>query len=320
MPQFLTTSGTSHLIEDIIIKANSELVLITPYLKLSRILFERLTEANHRGVRIRLVYGKSELHHNERNQLDALTNIELLFLENLHAKCYFNDKTLIVSSMNLYEFSEKNNREMGIVLTRRDDEECFADALAEAQSIIAAAQVVSVRKIVVDTRSHIAVDHRNMTKELTVEKNTQEAPQEKAEYDSARMVKLLHKLLTQQPGLDNVFTLETTPSFFNSDNLTATISAENYPRQGIHFKFSRDIRFDFDERADYREVKRTQRDEVNQLLEGCYRCYWNQDVIQIYAASSYERVDEQATAEYFLKAVVNISGVLQTLTFAHSNS
>jgi PLD-like domain len=316
MPQFLTTSGTSHLIEDVIIKAKTDLVLITPYLKLSRILFERLTEANRRGVRIRLVYGKSELHPNEQKQLDALTNIELLFLQNLHAKCYLNENVLVVSSMNLYEFSEKNNREMGIVLTRQDDGECFADALAEAHSIMAAAQVVSVRKPALETRAPSVVDQRNVTKASSppaMDKRLKEMFFGKAPYDSARMTQLLYEQLKQQPGLRDMFSIATEPHYSNKDKLVATIIAKDYPRRGIHFTFKETIRFDFDESDKYQAVKSTQRDQVEKSvgLGGDYRCYWNQDVLQIYAAKNHESIDEQATADYFLKAIVSAAGVLK---------
>ena len=237
MPKFLTTSGTSHLIEDIIIKAKTDLVLITPYLRLSRILSERLTEANHRGVRIRLVYGKSDLHPNEQKQLDALTNIELFFLQNLHAKCYLNENVLVVSSMNLYEFSEKNNREMGIVLTRQGDGDCFADALAEAHSIIAAAKVVSVRKPAPEARAPSVIDQHNVTRASTppaLDKRLAQMFFGKAPYDAARMTQLLYEQLKQQPGLRDMFSIATEPHFADKDKLVATITAKDYPRRGIH--------------------------------------------------------------------------------------
>jgi hypothetical protein len=82
MPQFLTTSGTSHHI-DIIIISKTELVLLSPlYLKLSRISSERLTEANQRGVNIVGVW-KSELKPSERKQVEAPYRVTLF--ENLHA-------------------------------------------------------------------------------------------------------------------------------------------------------------------------------------------------------------------------------------------
>jgi hypothetical protein len=272
MPQFLTTSGTAHLIEDIIIRAKTKLVLITPYLKLSRILFERLTEANQRGVKIQLVYGKSELHNAERKQLDALNNMELLYLENLHAKCYHNESTLLVSSMNLYEFSEKNNREMGIVLTRRDDEECFADALAEAQSIIMAAQTVTTTK------------RTTTVNPPTASAATASSPQR--EFDHHLKGRRVHELLRQNAPNAYTFKIRREPHAMG-DGYTTVVSARDFPRRGIDFQFDGSIRFDFANSRDYQTLKETRRNYIDNILSD-YRCYWNRDVIQIYAAKNYQ--------------------------------
>ena len=66
----------------------------------------------------------------------------MYFLPNLHAKCYFNEDRMIITSMNMYEFSEKHNREMGVLL--KAGEPGYADALREVDSIIAAAEARSV--------------------------------------------------------------------------------------------------------------------------------------------------------------------------------
>ncbi|MBV5257561.1 hypothetical protein FLX56_03880 [Synechococcus moorigangaii CMS01] len=42
--------------------------------------------------------------------------------------------------MNMYEFSEKNNREMGILINRKEDSELYFDVCREAKSILAASQ------------------------------------------------------------------------------------------------------------------------------------------------------------------------------------
>jgi hypothetical protein len=302
MPQFLTTAGTSHIIEDIIIKAKSELVLITPYLKLSRILFERLTDANHRGVRIQLVYGKSELQPSERQQLNALTNIELLFLSNLHAKCYFNESTLIVSSMNLYEFSEKNNREMGIVLTRRDDVDCFADALAEAHSIINAARGGTPR--ISSLSVPLVASPPTATQIPSV-------PKVKREVDQALMVQRVFEMLQQLPDTRAQFSIETTPLSGRDGKSFSTISATKYPRSGVNFSFAGACRFDFSKSEDYQAVASTQRTEIERLLGSSYRCFWNKTAVSIYAAQNYEQIDEATTAAYFLKAIKCVAGVLK---------
>jgi hypothetical protein len=83
-----------------------------------------------------IIYGKTELNPAEKQKLFSLENIEVYFFENLHAKCYFNKDNMVITSMNIYEFSEKNNREMGMLLNVERDTEAFMKAFNEAVSIV----------------------------------------------------------------------------------------------------------------------------------------------------------------------------------------
>jgi hypothetical protein len=97
-------------------EAEKELVIIVPFIKTSKLLYECLLNANQRNVETTIVYRENKLPQAERAKLIALSNLNLLHHPNVHAKCYMNEKYIIITSMNLYEYSEKNNREMGIVL------------------------------------------------------------------------------------------------------------------------------------------------------------------------------------------------------------
>lgn len=133
MSKFLITSSISSSIEEIIIHAKKSLVLVTPYLQLSKNLVERLQYTEKQGVKITLIYGKNELAKKQEKILYSLQNIEVYFCKNLHAKCYHNEEEMVITSMNLYEFSEKNNREMGLLI--KNDNENFLDAVREIESI-----------------------------------------------------------------------------------------------------------------------------------------------------------------------------------------
>lgn len=146
MAEFLTTSGTSYNIENIIIEAKSKLVLVSPYLQISKTLYERLKDASNKNVAIKIIYGKDELKPNERNSLAELKNIELFFFQNLHAKCYFNEIKMVITSMNMYEFSEKTNREMGVLIDRNVDRELFDKAVNETSSILQSAEPQLLKK------------------------------------------------------------------------------------------------------------------------------------------------------------------------------
>lgn len=139
MAEFLTTHGTTARIEEVIARARERIVLISPYLRWSKILLERLLEADRRGVRVIFVYGKERLQPSQRENLEQLQHLSLYYCANLHAKCYFNDDLMVLTSLNLHEFSEKNNREMGIAFSRTDT--VYREAVREAHSIIEASQL-----------------------------------------------------------------------------------------------------------------------------------------------------------------------------------
>ena len=136
MAEFLTTHGIAYHIEGVIRECKQRLILISPYIQLSDQLYQRLVEADRRGVRTIVVHGKERLRPEVLRKLDDLANERVFYCENLHAKCYCNEDSLVISSMNLYEFSEKNNSEMGIIIRRETDLELFRSAMKEVQSIV----------------------------------------------------------------------------------------------------------------------------------------------------------------------------------------
>jgi phosphatidylserine/phosphatidylglycerophosphate/cardiolipin synthase-like enzyme len=142
MAKFLTTSAVTYQVEKIIQEAKKKLVLVSPYIKTTKTFLERFKDASERGVQIIIIYGKSELSPSEKKQLDSISTLKLYYFDNLHAKCYFNESEMVITSMNLYEFSEKNNREMGILVTKKFDEEIFNDGVKETHSIIKSAEPI----------------------------------------------------------------------------------------------------------------------------------------------------------------------------------
>ncbi|MGY1530211.1 phospholipase D family protein [Luteimonas sp. A649] len=136
MAKFLNTSATNYFLEELIKDAKDRLILISPYLKLNDRVRELLADKNRLKIDVRMVYGKSELQPAEISWLREQTYVRTSFCKNLHAKCYLNEELCIVTSLNLYEFSQVNNNEMGILIRRSDDPELYRDAYEEAQRII----------------------------------------------------------------------------------------------------------------------------------------------------------------------------------------
>lgn len=147
MAKFLTTASTTSALEDIINNAQNNLVFISPYIKIPNNIFQNLLSADSKGIKTTLIYGKKiDIDQEAKRQLDSLSHISVYFLENLHAKCYFNEESMIITSMNLYDFSEKNNREMGVLLTRKDDSDIYNRAFDEYKRLLNLAQLTKPTK------------------------------------------------------------------------------------------------------------------------------------------------------------------------------
>ena len=129
MVEFLTTTGVSYnlerIVERIVRDASEKLVLVSPYLKINDRLKQWLEDKNRFKIDIRVVYGKNELQPAENNWLRSMVSIRSSYCENLHAKCYLNESEALITSMNLYEFSQFNNEEMGVLIRKSDDLELY---------------------------------------------------------------------------------------------------------------------------------------------------------------------------------------------------
>lgn len=136
MAKFLNTSATNFFLEELIKNAKERLILISPYLRLNDRIKELLEDKDRLKIDIRIIYGKSDLHPEEIKWLQKLDYVRLSFCKNLHAKCYLNESECIISSLNLYEFSQVNNNEMGILVRKYEDNQVFKEAYEEAQRII----------------------------------------------------------------------------------------------------------------------------------------------------------------------------------------
>jgi len=146
LAQFLTTQGTSYYLEQIIIKATKRLILVSPYLKISDIFMDRLQDAAKHNVEIIVIYGKDELKPGEMQKLSNLKNLSLHYHKNLHAKCFLNEDLMVITSMNIHEFSEKTNREMGVLVKKDEDNNIYNEAFSEVQSILDSAEKIRETK------------------------------------------------------------------------------------------------------------------------------------------------------------------------------
>lgn len=137
MAKFLNTRKAVVEIEEIIKNAGEKLILVSPYLKLSKDFKELLAFRNNKDKVTTIIFGKQELNPDEMKFLQGLRFIILKYNEDLHAKCYMNDDKMIITSLNLYQFSMANNKEMGVLIDKSDpaDIQLFEDAKNEVEFI-----------------------------------------------------------------------------------------------------------------------------------------------------------------------------------------
>ena len=136
MAKFLTTTGISYRLEEIIKTAEERLVLISPFLRVNERIKELLEDKDRLKMDVRVIYGKNQLQPEENNWLESMASIRTSYCKNLHAKCYLNENEALLTSMNLYEFSQVNNNEMGILISREEEPALYGEVWKEAQRIV----------------------------------------------------------------------------------------------------------------------------------------------------------------------------------------
>lgn len=134
MSKFITSSNLDNEIESIIREAKTKLLLISPYINLSDNIKNLLMQKTfHPELEIIVAFReewKEEKNRGDNNveieskyknlkELEVwknFPNIRLVGLNNLHAKYYANESKGVITSLNLYRYSIKNNIEYGCLI------------------------------------------------------------------------------------------------------------------------------------------------------------------------------------------------------------
>ena len=144
MAKFLNTSGVSYHLEELIKNTKDKLILISPYLQFNQRIKENIAGLTLLKKDIRIIYRENKLAPDENNWLSQQIGVRTSLLQNLHAKCYLNEDEAIITSMNLYEFSQVNNNEMGIYISRNNDPELYKSVVEEAERLLRISEEIRV--------------------------------------------------------------------------------------------------------------------------------------------------------------------------------
>ena len=140
MAEFLTTTGVSHHLERIINEADELLVIVSPYLSVnpriqgyieSKCWEHKLKTNREYPVQVAIIYRDEKQAPGIEAWLESLPNTLIGFCKNLHAKCYLNEKEALITSMNLYDYSQIHNYEMGVLVSEDADPEFYLQVYEE---------------------------------------------------------------------------------------------------------------------------------------------------------------------------------------------
>jgi hypothetical protein len=122
MARFVTGNNLNYELERLMDTAKETIILISPYLKLhERYASSLRSKKDDPNLEIIVVFGKNEHDMSKSMQIvdfnffKEFPNIEIRFEKRLHAKYYANEVYSILTSMNLYSYSQDNNIEAGVV-------------------------------------------------------------------------------------------------------------------------------------------------------------------------------------------------------------
>ena len=125
MAKFYTGNELNTAIEALFEDAQEQLILISPYIKLhDRFVSVLKTKKDNPKLKITIVFGKNDedysksLRSEDFSFFKEFPNVEIKYEKRLHAKYYANESKAIITSMNLYSYSQDNNIEAGVLMVR----------------------------------------------------------------------------------------------------------------------------------------------------------------------------------------------------------
>ncbi len=135
VPEILNTTKISYHLERIIDEATVELWLVSPYVKIHQRLQSLLRRKMSEGLTVTLIYGKQQMHEEMIDFFEDAHAAQIYFCKNLHAKVYSSESEHILSSLNLYDYSQVHNYELGCLIQKSTDEPAFHALARELQVI-----------------------------------------------------------------------------------------------------------------------------------------------------------------------------------------
>lgn len=155
MADFLTGKALDEKLTDIIWKANKELIILSPFIRLDEYckkIFNKLK--NSPELEIILVFGKNEgetqrsLNQDDLEFFKDFENIVIIYCNNLHAKYYSNENEALLTSLNLLGKSMTGNVEYGISFpnSKLTIDKLYTDSMNSTNEVIKSNPCIFVKR------------------------------------------------------------------------------------------------------------------------------------------------------------------------------
>ena len=137
MAKYLDTSHISSELMELLKEAKEKIILVTFSVQVNTQIQERLKTKSKIGTlsEITLIYGNTKPKKSELQWMSEIDDLKVWQKKNLHAKCYINEKKAIICSMNLYDYSQTTNVEMGFLITKEEDPEAYKKMMEDIDDL-----------------------------------------------------------------------------------------------------------------------------------------------------------------------------------------
>lgn len=137
MAKYLDTSHISSELMELLKEAKEKIILVTFSVQVNTQIQERLKTKSKIGTisEITLIYGNTKPKKSELQWMSEIDDLKVWKKKNLHAKCYINEKKAIICSMNLYDYSQTTNVEMGFLITKEEDPEAYKKMMEDIDDL-----------------------------------------------------------------------------------------------------------------------------------------------------------------------------------------
>lgn len=125
MARLVKDSELNSEIEYLFRLAEEEIIIISPFIKLHDRIRGILNNRKDDLVNLIIVFGKNpedkskSISREDLQFFQEFKDVEIRYNERLHAKFYANERTSVLTSMNLYDFSMNHNIEFGVVTEKK---------------------------------------------------------------------------------------------------------------------------------------------------------------------------------------------------------